>query len=92
MSREAKTFCLRETTVDISDFFAADQNLCVVCVLNYNCIFNKLADIVSKNRVKKGSKGRALKNSDVVGQRVGFFDITQIVRDADTLGVILQIG
>ena len=54
-------------------FFATDQNLCVVGVLHHNCVIDELTDVIREHAVEERPEGGALKNTDVVGQRVGFF-------------------
>ena len=71
--------------------FARDQNLGVIGVLNYHCVLDEQTQIVCKNAVEQRAESRALKNTDAVGKRGRLFDATQIVSEADTLGVIAKV-
>lgn len=54
-SRDARIFSMRVTTVEISDFFAADKNLSVVCVLDNHCVLGKRAEVVSEDAIEEGA-------------------------------------
>ena len=88
----------RENTLQSSNktlkvrFWTANQKLSIVRILDHHCILRKKAKIISEDAEEQGAQCRSLKDADVVGKLGRDFGSTLSVGDADTLGVILEVG
>ena len=73
-------------------FWAANQKLSIVCVLDHHCFLRELAKIIREHAEEQGAQRRFLKDADVVGKLGRQFSEPRSVSDADTLGVILKVS